>query len=122
MRTRQTWGNESFPPRRVAEAVNFACLGEAPFAEQLSLNNPVWKPFDCINGLRAQVHFPTCWDGLNLYLRNNSHVAHLNQIDNGICPPDYPYQLPHLFLETLYGKSSACMAFCVYLLLGTWNS
>lgn len=56
----------------------------------------------CINGLRAQVHFQTCWNGKDLYKADNSHVAHTNQIDNGICPPDYPYQLPHIFLETNY--------------------
>lgn len=29
-------------------------------------------------------------------------VAYQSQIDNGICPPSHPVQIPHLFLETLY--------------------
>ncbi|KAG9688704.1 WSC-domain-containing protein, partial [Aureobasidium melanogenum] len=44
----------------------------------------------------------TCWNGKDLYKPDNSHVAHMSQIDNGVCPPNYPYMFPHLFLETDY--------------------
>lgn len=101
----QTWGNAAYPSRLIAEAIDFACLGAEAYAQAYSLNNTAWSPFDCYNGLRAELHFPTCWDGVNLYLSDNSHVAHLSSIDNGACPPTHPYQLPHIFLETLYSKS-----------------
>lgn len=45
---------------------------------------------------------PNAGDGINLYKADNSHVAYLSDMDNGICPPTHPHVLPHLFLETNY--------------------
>ncbi|KAK2615133.1 hypothetical protein N8I77_001909 [Diaporthe amygdali] len=102
-----TWGDKGNPPRLVAEAINFACLGaNRALPEENGLNNTSWTPFDCINGLRAQIHFPTCWNGVDLYKVDGSHVTHMNQIDNGACPESHPHQLPHIFLETLYSVDS----------------
>lgn len=61
---------------------------------------------NCINGLRAQVHFQSCWDGVNLYKEDNSHVAYMSMMDNGVCPPGYPVQFIHLFYEVLYGVNN----------------
>ncbi|KAI7652069.1 WSC-domain-containing protein [Hortaea werneckii] len=55
--------------------------------------------------MRAQIAFQSCWDGENLYKTDNSHVAYLSGIDNGICPPSHPVYLPILFMETSYATS-----------------
>jgi len=52
--------------------------------------------------MRAQIQFPSCWDGVNLYKEDGSHVAYLSQIDNGVCPPGYPVTFMHLFYEMYY--------------------
>lgn len=96
--TGMTWGNASYPNRPIADAISFACLSNPSGPETVNMVNVT----TCLNGLRAQVHFQTCWNGIDLYKADNSHVAHLNQIDNGICPPGYPYQFPHLFMEVNY--------------------
>lgn len=44
-------------------------------------------------------------NGIDLYRADNSHVAYLSDIDNGICPPTHPWVLPHLFLEVNYAVS-----------------
>jgi len=44
----------------------------------------------------------TCWDGVSLYKSDQSHVAYLSRMDNGVCPPTHPVLLPHLFYEVLY--------------------
>ena len=100
--TGMTWGNDTYPSFPKANAINFACL-----AVQLGpeTNNMV-DVNTCVNGLRAQIHFQNCWDGVNLYKSDNSHVAYLSGIDNGVCPPGYPVLLPHLFLETNYAVSN----------------
>jgi hypothetical protein len=54
---------------------------------------------DCTNGMRAQVNFQSCWDGVNLYLENNAHVDYLSGIDYGECPPSHPVPIPGLFFE-----------------------
>ena len=84
--------------RPIADRVSFACLDKEPMAEQ-----PYLFRTECINGLRAQIHFPSCWDGVNLYKADQSHMAYMSGIDNGLCPPSHPRQFAHLFLEVLYG-------------------
>ena len=87
--------------RPIADRVSFNCLAAFPMPE-----TPYMNDTDCENGLRAQIHFQSCWDGVNLYKSDNSHVAYMSDMDNGVCPPGYPVQLVHLFLETLYGVNN----------------
>lgn len=97
-----TWGNATYPGRPIADRVSFACLtaGTEP------PNQPyMYNATQCINGMRAQIAFQGCWNGKDLYLADNSHVAYLSNIDNGVCPPGYPFQLPLVFLETDYAVS-----------------
>lgn len=86
----------------VSNRVSFACLdisGPMPETPYLARTN-------CSDGLRAQIDFQSCWDGVNLYKSDQSHVAYLSQIDNGDCPPAYPYLLPHLFYEIIYSPNT----------------
>lgn len=88
--------------RPVADRVSFACLDSSgPSKEQPYM----WRT-QCSDGLRAQIHFQSCWDGVNLYKSDQSHVAYLSQIDNGVCPSTHPVLLPHLFYEVLYGVAN----------------
>ncbi|GAM82547.1 hypothetical protein ANO11243_005290 [Dothideomycetidae sp. 11243] len=100
--TGNTWGNATFPSRPLQDAVSFACLAAIAGPETPNMVNVS----TCINGLRAQVHFQSCWNGVDLYKTDNSHVAYLSGIDNGVCPPGYPVLIPHLFLETGYSVAS----------------
>ena len=86
-----------FIGRPISDRVSHACLDTSPLPETPSLSRT-----SCINGVRTQIHFQSCWNGVDLYKSDNSHVAYMSQIDNGICPPGYPVQLMHLFYEVLY--------------------
>lgn len=81
--------------------VSFNCLQDSPNPESPQMNMT-----NCDNGLRAQVQFQSCWDGVNNYLPDNSHVAYMSDIDNGACPPGYPVQFMHLFFEVLYSVNN----------------
>lgn len=67
--TSYTWGNDTYPPRPVADRVTFMCLGD-DITESYSMNQT-----DCPDGLRAQIQFQSCWNGVDLYLADNSHVS-----------------------------------------------
>lgn len=97
--TTYTWGNKTYPPRLVSEAVSMVCINyeNNTGAQTVNMTN-----MNCPDGFRAQIQMQSCWDGVNLYLSDQSHVAHLSQIDNGICPPTHPILLPHLFYEVFY--------------------
>lgn len=102
--TNLTWGNSTYPPRPIQDAVQYACLSEVLGPGTPGLMNTSYVN-TCVNGLRAQIHFQSCWDGKNLYKSDNSHVAYLSDMDNGVCPPDHPYQFAHIFMEVNYAVS-----------------
>ncbi|KAI2613481.1 WSC-domain-containing protein [Hypoxylon fragiforme] len=90
--------NNNFQTRPISDRVSFNCLDSSGSAPE---KNYMFST-DCDNGLRAQIQFPSCWNGQD-YQRDQSHVAYMSGIDNGICPPSHPRQLVHLFFEVLYG-------------------
>jgi hypothetical protein len=85
-----------------AKAVSFACLG-ANKDETNGLPN-----YNCPGGLRAQIFFPSCWDGKNL--DSDDHRSHMaypasGSYNNGPCPSSHPVQLISLFFEVLYNTN-----------------
>lgn len=95
--TTMTYGTKEYPGRPIADRVSFNCINQDSIIEKPYMHNT-----KCSNGMRAQVHFQSCWNGKDLYKQDNSHVAYQSSIDNGICPPSHPVQIPHIFLEILY--------------------
>ncbi|KAF2434894.1 WSC-domain-containing protein [Tothia fuscella] len=87
--------------RPIADRVSWACLSGTPGKSVPYINNT-----DCYAGLRAQVHFQSCWNGVDLYKSDQSHVAYLSDIDNGDCPPTHPFLFTHIFLETSFTVNS----------------
>ncbi|KAK7418586.1 hypothetical protein QQZ08_011170 [Neonectria magnoliae] len=99
--TTMTYSTAKYAGRPVSERVSFACLDSSgPSAER----NYMWRT-DCDNGMRAQIHFQSCWNGGD-YTANQSHIAYMSMIDNGVCPPSHPRQLPHLFFEVIYSVNN----------------
>ncbi|OBT81142.1 hypothetical protein VE02_10183 [Pseudogymnoascus sp. 03VT05] len=123
-----TYGNDMNASVPIANRVTFACVDYSnprPETHYMSDTN-------CPNGMRAQITFQSCWDGVNLYKvsllkprfdaietslgvndtvtntprqDDQSHMAYLSGIDNGICPPTHPVLLPVLFIEVPYTVS-----------------
>jgi hypothetical protein len=63
----------------------------------------------CKGGIRSNILFPTCWDGVNLDTPNHQdHVAYpvtgpatfLSL--GGACPSSHPVRIPQIMLETVY--------------------
>ncbi|KAI8943290.1 hypothetical protein NX059_001310 [Plenodomus lindquistii] len=84
---------------QASHAISFACLGH-PGPETNNI-----PPYPCPNGLRAQVFFPSCWNGRDLDTRD--HKSHMrypvsHTYDSGPCPADFPVHFISLFYEVLY--------------------
>ncbi|KFY16649.1 hypothetical protein V492_01177 [Pseudogymnoascus sp. VKM F-4246] len=77
-----TYGNDKYPSVPVANRVTFACV---------DYNSP-----------RPETHYMS---DTNWYKDDQSHMAYLSGIDNGICPPTHPVLLPVLFIEVPYTVS-----------------
>jgi hypothetical protein len=86
------------------QAVSFACLGGS------SPETPGLPNYNCPGGLRAQVFFPSCWDGVNL--DSADHKSHMSYPATGAynnpttCPSTHPVMLVSLFFEVLYDTNS----------------
>ena len=57
----------------------------------------------CSAGLKIELFFPPCWDGLNLYKADGSHMRYPiganSEIYVGSCPLTHPVRLPAIMLE-----------------------
>ena len=82
-----------------SRAVSYACI---------DYNNPTaetgaFPQRNCPQGLRAQVFFPSCWDGVNLDSPDHkSHMAYPDQMNSGKCPPTHPVRMISIFFEVLW--------------------
>jgi hypothetical protein len=85
----------------LSNRVSWLCITDPPSAQTGGFANT-----NCPSGLRGQITFPTCWNGVDLYKSDQSHVAYLSNVDTGICPPTHPYQMMQLFIEVLYSVNS----------------
>ncbi|WWC87099.1 uncharacterized protein L201_001985 [Kwoniella dendrophila CBS 6074] len=83
----------------VNKAVSFLCVDA-----QYSYDYTDYMPTDreCLT-LRPQLHFPECWNGVDSYKEDNSHVAYPVDAnpEGGKCPDGYK-KIPHLFMESTY--------------------
>lgn len=59
----------------------------------------------CPDGVRAEIMFPTCWNGELDSPNHADHVAYPRDARNGPCPPGFDQRLPGLFYETVYVTS-----------------
>ncbi|KAJ7284380.1 hypothetical protein C8J57DRAFT_1288258 [Mycena rebaudengoi] len=90
------------------KAITFLCLD---FSGTSTTHNSL-PTKNCPSGIRAQVNFPSCWDGVNVDSPDHkSHVAYLsNGPDSGTCSdPKYPKTLPRIFME-MYLDTAALYA------------
>ncbi|KAF5327727.1 hypothetical protein D9619_004538 [Psilocybe cf. subviscida] len=86
------------------QAVTFLCLD----FNGVSTKYNMLPPISCPSGIRAQINFPSCWDGKNVDSPDHkSHVAFLSGgPDTGTCSdPNFPVVIPRIFME-LYWSSS----------------
>ncbi|KAE9401276.1 hypothetical protein BT96DRAFT_992167 [Gymnopus androsaceus JB14] len=80
------------------QAITFLCLDFNGVSTKYSSLPPV----SCPSGVRAQINFPMCWDGVNVDSADHkSHVAFPSGgPDSGTCDdPAYPVTMPRIFIE-----------------------
>ena len=63
---------------------------------------------DCPYGIRTEVVFPMCWNGVDLYQGDMSHVVYPSggQTRVGQCPWTHPIRIPQIMLEYTWKPSA----------------
>jgi Domain of unknown function (DUF1996) len=92
------------------KAIGFNCLNYAIAPEgslyRHFLPNKAYMDANCIDGVRFELMFPSCWNGQLDSPDHKSHVAYPTLVMTGDCPPEYPTRLVSLFYEIIYDTHS----------------
>ena len=97
-----------------ARALGFNCINYTPGRTPeptLGRHEMPTKQFmdeNCKDGIRAELMFPSCWDGKGLTggPSNKAHVAYPSDVMTGSCPPEFPIRLPGLMFETQWDTNA----------------
>ncbi|KAJ5919656.1 hypothetical protein N7454_009491 [Penicillium verhagenii] len=89
------------------KALGFNCLNYDKAAEgsltRHFMPNKTYLDENCIDGLRLELMFPSCWNGKDVDSSDHkSHVAYPDLVMTGTCPKGYETQLVSLFYETIW--------------------
>ncbi|KAI9830030.1 MAG: hypothetical protein M1819_005860 [Sarea resinae] len=87
-------------------AIGFNCLDYSKAPESSLgrhfLPDKEYLDANCVDGVRFELMFPSCWNGKDLDSPNHrDHVAYPNLVMNGDCPTGFGVRLPSLFFETI---------------------
>ncbi|KAL4930445.1 DUF1996 and WSC domain-containing protein [Aspergillus undulatus] len=84
-----------------SDARSYACLDYTGPAKPETNGFP---NYNCPDGLRTQVFFPSCWDGVNFDSEDHkSHMAYPNETYNaGPCPESHPVKIVSIFIEVIW--------------------
>lgn len=90
-----------------ARALGFNCLNYAKAPEgslyRHFLPDKAYLDANCVNGVRFELMFPSCWNGNDTDSANHrDHVAYPDLVMTGNCPDGYPVRLISLFYETIW--------------------
>jgi len=101
-------------------ALTFRCWESTNFMDPSNMSPPGGGKYDtvelpnkkCAGGIRANVFFPSCWDGVSLDSPDHrSHVAYMpGKVDpaagiilrNGTCPSTHPVRIPLVLYEVYW--------------------
>lgn len=94
----------SFGNDKESRAISYACLNYRGPSTPETNGFPNKK---CPDGLRAQIFFPSCWDGKNLDSPDHrSHMSYpVDSHEFGPCPLSHPVRFISLFYETIFSTS-----------------
>jgi hypothetical protein len=86
----------------------FTCQVNSDFSDTLALDNFNFAR-DCPYGLKTELFFPNCWDGINLYKSDGSHMTYPTGVStrDGCCPISHPVRVPTIQLEYTWRPSAA---------------
>lgn len=81
-------------------------MGEGAL-ERNFLPNKTYIDRYCWDGLRLELLFPSCWNGVERDTVNHkSHVAYPSLLQEGECPAGFSHRLPALYYETVWNTTN----------------
>ncbi|KAF2646762.1 hypothetical protein P280DRAFT_18566 [Massarina eburnea CBS 473.64] len=93
------------------KAIGMNCLDYSktpePSMYRHFLPDKAYLDANCANGIRAEIFFPSCWNGKDLDSDDHkSHVAYPDLVNGGDCPKGFEHRIPSLFFETIWNTNA----------------
>ncbi|KAJ5637124.1 hypothetical protein N7490_007003 [Penicillium lividum] len=105
---KSSWSGDQVSQKALRQkALGFNCLNYDTTPEgsltRHFMPNKTFLDEKCIDGLRLELMFPSCWNGKDVDSEDHkSHVAYPDLVMTGTCPEGYETQLVSLFYETIW--------------------
>lgn len=61
---------------------------------------------NCVDGIRAEIFFPSCWNGDKDSDNHRDHMAYPDLVNGGTCPEGFDKRVPSLFFETIWNTNA----------------
>ncbi|PWW76934.1 hypothetical protein C7212DRAFT_279251 [Tuber magnatum] len=85
------------------KAIGFNCLNYHLPAQAALGMKTIPKDLSCKDGLRAEVFFPSCWNGKDFDSPDHrDHMRYPSLMDDGDCPEGFETRVVSLFFETIW--------------------
>lgn len=88
------------------KALGFNCLNyqktPEPSMYRHFLPDKSYMDANCVDGIRAEIFFPSCWNGTNDSQNHRDHMAYPDLVNGGTCPEGFKRRVPSLFFETIW--------------------
>lgn len=92
-------------------ALGFNCLDYSGTTEASLYRhffpNKEYLDANCPDGIRFELMFPSCWNGVDLDSSNHrDHMAYPDLVMSGDCPEGFTTRVPSLFYETIWNTAA----------------
>lgn len=92
------------------KAIGFNCLNYKKQPEgsmyRHFLPDKEYMDANCDDGIRAELFFPSCWNGKDVDSDNHrDHVQYPDLVNDGKCPEGFETRVPSLFFETIWNTA-----------------
>lgn len=108
---RSLWGPEEKTQHALMQkALGFNCMNYAKDPEasiyRHFLPDKEYLDANCADGIRAEIFFPSCWNGDDNDSPNHrDHMAYPDLVNGGVCPEGFETRVPSIFFETIWDTS-----------------
>jgi hypothetical protein len=105
------WGEEDKTQHALGQkALGFNCMNYAKDPEASMyrhfLPDKEYLDANCADGIRAEIFFPSCWNGKDIDSENHKdHMRYPDLVNGGVCPEGFETRVPSLFYETIWDTS-----------------
>ncbi|KAK6340932.1 hypothetical protein TWF696_009245 [Orbilia brochopaga] len=110
LRTYDESADKKSEARMRQDAIGFTCLNyKNPETEGFAMHRKMpemSKLATCVDGLRADINFPSCWNGKLDSDNHRDHMAYPDGLEDGKCPKTHPKRLITLKYEVSFMVSS----------------